>query len=82
MYDAFAVVLSNAFSKGGSKKSKYMDEPIRLFPMTEAEKAKKEAENWTRIDAQLHAIQAAQKAEKARIEAAKKRKEHDGKQHD
>lgn len=82
MYDAFAVVLSNSFGKRGGKKAKYMDEPIRLFPMTEAEKAAKEAKDWARIDAQLHAIQAAQRRKNAQLKAAKEKEEHNGEQHD
>lgn len=40
IYDAFAVVLGNAFSK---RKNKYLDKPLELFPPTEDEqKAKAE----------------------------------------
>lgn len=34
IYDAFAVVLGNAFSK---RKNKYLDKPLELFPPTEEE---------------------------------------------
>lgn len=36
--DAFGTVLANAFAKKGSRPKKYMEEPIRITPMTEEEK--------------------------------------------
>ena len=44
MYDAVAVALQNAFSKRGAKKEKYLERPIDIFPLTEAEKARREEE--------------------------------------
>ena len=38
VYDAFGVVISNAFAKKGSKPAQYMAEPIRITPMTEEER--------------------------------------------
>lgn len=32
IYNAFSVVLANAFSKKGATKHKYLDKPIELFP--------------------------------------------------
>lgn len=45
IYDAFAVVLSNAFSK--HSKAKYIEKPFDLFPKTEEEK-QAEIENTRR----------------------------------
>lgn len=36
--DAINVALSNALGKKGTKKQKYIEKPIRITPMTEAEK--------------------------------------------
>ena len=32
IYDAFSVVIANAFGKKGSKTQKYLDKPVELFP--------------------------------------------------
>ena len=37
VFDAFAVVLANVFSKRGAKKQKYIERPIDIFPLTERE---------------------------------------------
>lgn len=44
IYDAFAVCLSNAFSKSHSKKQTYIEKPFDIFPLTEAEKKRREKE--------------------------------------
>lgn len=62
--DAFAVVLSNAFAKKGSKKSKYLEEPIQLFPLTEEEKKEKEIQEYEKINQQLHRLKQTQKNKK------------------
>ena len=41
-YDAFAVCLSNAFAKRGSKRQNYLEKPIDIFPLTESEKRRRE----------------------------------------
>lgn len=43
-YVAFAVVLKNAFAKRGAKKENYLEQPVDIFPLTEAEKKRREAE--------------------------------------
>lgn len=40
-YHALSVVLGNAFAKKGAKRLEYLDEPIRLLPLTEEEKAER-----------------------------------------
>ena len=42
--DAFAVVLQNAFKKRGQRVQTYLEKPIDIFPLTEKEKKRKEAE--------------------------------------
>jgi len=43
-YDAIAVCLANAFGKKGAQKQKYLERPIDIFPLTEQEKKRREAE--------------------------------------
>ena len=38
VYDAFAAVIHNAFSKKGTKSIEYTKEPYRITPLTEEEK--------------------------------------------
>lgn len=38
IYDAFAVVLANAFKKRGTKDENYFERPIDIFPLTAEEK--------------------------------------------
>lgn len=40
IYDAIGIALHNAFRKKGEKAEKYRDRPIRITPLTEAEKQK------------------------------------------
>ena len=42
IYDAFAVVLANAFGRRGSRKLNYLEQPIDIFPLTEREKKRRE----------------------------------------
>lgn len=64
MYDAFAVCLSNAFSKRGAKKKQYIERPIDIFPLTEREKKRREQEEFKKMDAALQAMRNAQQREK------------------
>jgi len=41
VYNAFGVVISNAFARKGSTPAKYITEPFELFPKTEQEKEAK-----------------------------------------
>ena len=53
VFDAFAVVLANAFSKRGSKTEKYIEKPIDIFPLTEKEKKKREQEELRKMQKTL-----------------------------
>lgn len=44
VYDAFAVCLANVFRKKGAKTQSYLEKPIDIFPLTEREKKRREAE--------------------------------------
>lgn len=63
-YDAFAVCLANAFSKRGTKKQNYIEKPFDLFPLTEAEKARREAEENAKMQHAMEAMIRAQRAKK------------------
>ena len=54
VHQAFAVVLSNAFGKKGAKKQKYPEEPYRITPLSEREKAAKAAKEREKLIAQLN----------------------------
>lgn len=49
VFDAFAVVLSNAFSKRGSRTQNYMEKPIDIFPLTKREKQRREQEEIAKM---------------------------------
>ena len=55
-YDAVAVALQNAFTKRGAKKEKYLERPIDIFPLTEAEKARREDEERKKMQAAMEAM--------------------------
>lgn len=55
IYDAFAVVLGNAFSK---KKNKYIEKPFELFPPTEEELERKAEETRKAFVKKLNAFAA------------------------
>lgn len=63
VYDAFAVVLSNAFGKRGSTKHQYLEKPIDIFPLTESEKKRREQEEREKM---MNALKAMQKRQQAR----------------
>ena len=56
IYDAFAVVLSNAFSK---RKKKYIEHPLDLFPPTEEEQKAKAERIRMELYKKLNAFKAA-----------------------
>ena len=62
--DAFAVVLSNAFSKRGSKQQKYLERPIDIYPLTEEEKQRRLEEENKRMTDALKAMQRSQRTKK------------------
>lgn len=55
IYDAFTVVLSNAFAAKGSTPKRYMEKPIDILPKTEEEKAAEEERELRRMVQQLNA---------------------------
>ena len=56
VFDAFAVVLANVFSKRGAKKQKYIERPIDIFPLTEREKKRREAEENAKMQAVMESM--------------------------
>lgn len=63
-YDAVAVALQNAFSKRGAKKEKYLERPIDIFPLTEAEKARREEEERKKMQAAMEEMARKQRIKK------------------
>ena len=53
VYDAFAVCMSNAFSKRGSKRQNYFEKPIDIFPLTEREKKEREQAEFAKMQAAM-----------------------------
>lgn len=68
VYDAFAVCLANAFRKRGSKLQDYLDKPIDIFPLTNEEKKRREAEERAKM----------QKAMEEMVRQQRKRKKQKG----
>lgn len=75
IYNALNVVIGNAFRKKGTKARDYISEPIRLTPLTEAEKAAKaEKERRKAIEFFTNLQKKAQKREQQEKEEKKKPK--------
>ena len=64
VFDAFAVVLANVFSKRGAKKQKYIERPIDIFPLTEREKKHREAEENAKMQAVMESMVRKQRAKR------------------
>lgn len=64
VFDAFAVVLANVFSKRGTKKQKYIERPIDIFPLTEREKKRREAEENAKMQAVMESMIRKQRAKR------------------
>lgn len=64
VFDAFAVVLTNVFSKRGAKKQKYIERPIDIFPLTEREKKRREAEENAKMQAVMESMVRKQRAKR------------------
>ena len=64
VFDAFAVCMANAFSKPGSKKQKYIERPIDIFPLTEREKKRREAEENAKMQAVMESMVRKQRAKR------------------
>lgn len=60
-YGAFSVTLANAFRPKGAKRQNYFEKPIRIFPMTEAEKRRVEREEFAKMDAAMRSMVRKQK---------------------
>ena len=56
VYDAFAVCMSNAFSKRGSKRQNYFEKPIDIFPLTEREKKEREQAEFAKMQAAMESM--------------------------
>jgi len=65
-YDAFAVVLSNAFKSKGARKQNYLEKPMDIFPLTEAEKQRREREEMAKMQAAMEAMVRQQRIEKSK----------------
>lgn len=66
VYDAFAVVLANAFSKRGTKKQEYVERPVDIFPLTESEKQRREKEEIEKMKQVMEAMVRKQQRDKAK----------------
>ena len=64
VFNAFAVCLANAFAKRGSKKQTYLEKPIDIYPLTTAEKKRREAEENMKMQQALEAMARKQRREK------------------
>lgn len=63
-YDAFSVSLANAFAKRGAKKQNYIEAPIDIFPLTQLEKKRREAEANAKMQKAMEAMMREQRAKK------------------
>jgi hypothetical protein len=64
MFDAFAVVMANVFAKRGSKRQEYLERPIDIYPLTEREKKRRQAEENAKMQAAMEAMARNQRREK------------------
>ena len=64
VFDAFAVCLANAFAKRGAKKQNYIEKPLDIFPLTEREKKRREAEERAKMQEAMEAMIRKQQREK------------------
>ena len=64
VFDAFAVVMANVFAKRGSKRQEYLERPIDIYPLTEREKKRREAEENAKMQAAMEAMARKQRQQK------------------
>ena len=64
VYDAFAVCMANAFAKRGAKKVDYLEKPVDIFPLTDAEKERREQEERDKMQQAMEAIARKQRRKK------------------
>lgn len=69
-YHAFSICLANAFSTNG-KRYNYAEKPLDIFPLTEAEKKKREQEEIDKMYKQFEEIAKAQRNKKKAKEQKK-----------
>ena len=66
VYDAFAVCLANAFRKKGARAEQYLERPIDIFPLTDAQKKQREREELAKMQKAMENMARAQKARNAK----------------
>lgn len=66
VFDAFAVVMANAFSKRSAKKLQYVEQPIDIFPLSDQEKQRREQEAQKKMQQAMEAMVRKQKRGKAK----------------
>ncbi len=64
VFDAFAVVMANVFAKCGSKRQEYLERPIDIYPLTEREKKRRQAEENAKMQSAMEAMARKQRHEK------------------
>lgn len=64
VYDAFAVVLANVFSKRGSRKQNYLEKPIDIFPLSKAEIKRREKEEYEKMQKAMETMMKKQRHKK------------------
>lgn len=64
VYDAFAVCMANAFAKRGAKKENYLEKPVDIFPLTDAEKERREQGERDKMQQAMEAIARKQRRKK------------------
>ena len=64
VYDAFAVCMANAVAKRGAKKENYLEKPVDIFPLTDAEKERREQEERDKMQLAMEAIARKQRRKK------------------
>lgn len=74
-YGALSVSLYNVFKEHGQKRKNYLEKPLDIFPLTPAEKKRREHEEMLKTQKTLEQMMAAQKARKKKSEAKSPKKE-------
>ncbi len=70
-YAGVSTALANVFRKKGQKIHNYLEKPIDIFPLTKAEKKRREREEYEKINAQLQQLRQNQIARKRKEEKSK-----------
>jgi hypothetical protein len=56
--------MANAFAKRGAKKENYLEKPVDIFPLTDAEKERREQEERDKMQKAMEAIASKQRRKK------------------